>query len=352
MNPPKDVLPVALFLCLLGFEAGCSTVNSRIDANPVAFDRLAPQQQALVREGHLAVGFPPSAVKLAVGDPKYVTFESEPLARTNIVYTRDEWLNPISGLGTKLDIWHYQSPSLREFVHGDELEIVYDRNGLVASFEQEEPRGSSMVVDGQPQSSPTPDEEALVKARQVAIGFDVTLVKLALGNPDRVTLRTDAAGSTLIWHYEDNLLNRAADRTTIQDRLAVTFDSRGRVVGIEKEVPPDFGGGADHQPSGSLTRDQQALLKERQVGIGFDRAATRHVLGDPDRATLRTDAGGAALIWHYEAAEYEPPRVFDSSLDWRALPYPMVKMRFGVTLAFDEGGRVSTINEAIGVLAE
>lgn len=52
-----------------------------------------------------------------------------------------------------------------------------------------------------------PQQQALVKVGQVAIGMDADAVKLALGDPDRVTLRTDARGQTQIWHYvtyEDN----------------------------------------------------------------------------------------------------------------------------------------------------
>jgi hypothetical protein len=36
---------------------------------------------------------------------------------------------------------------------------------------------------------------------KVAPGFDMDAVKLALGDPDRVTIHTDATGSHQIWHY-------------------------------------------------------------------------------------------------------------------------------------------------------
>jgi outer membrane protein assembly factor BamE (lipoprotein component of BamABCDE complex) len=47
----------------------------------------------------------------------------------------------------------------------------------------------------------TPDQQALVKSGQVAIGFDMDTVKLALGDPDRITTRTDANGEVQVWHY-------------------------------------------------------------------------------------------------------------------------------------------------------
>ena len=47
----------------------------------------------------------------------------------------------------------------------------------------------------------TPQQQALVQAGQVALGFDFETVKLALGDPDRVVVRTDADGETVVWHY-------------------------------------------------------------------------------------------------------------------------------------------------------
>ena len=46
-----------------------------------------------------------------------------------------------------------------------------------------------------------PDQQSLVKAGRVGIGFDMDAVKLALGNPDRITVRTTAQGQTQVWHY-------------------------------------------------------------------------------------------------------------------------------------------------------
>jgi hypothetical protein len=47
----------------------------------------------------------------------------------------------------------------------------------------------------------TPGQQALVKGGQIALGFDFEAVKLALGDPDRVAVRTTADGETVIWHY-------------------------------------------------------------------------------------------------------------------------------------------------------
>ncbi len=47
----------------------------------------------------------------------------------------------------------------------------------------------------------TPQEQTLVKSGQVGVGFTPQAVKLALGDPDRITVRTDGKGQTQIWHY-------------------------------------------------------------------------------------------------------------------------------------------------------
>ncbi len=47
----------------------------------------------------------------------------------------------------------------------------------------------------------TPEWQALVKAGRVAVGFDEDTVRLAVGDPDRKWVRTDAAGSSEVWSY-------------------------------------------------------------------------------------------------------------------------------------------------------
>lgn len=63
------------------------------------------------------------------------------------------------------------------------------------------------TVDSRIQSHPevfaqlTPQQQALVRAGQVGLGFNMDTVKVALGDPDRVTLRTDTNGESQVWHY-------------------------------------------------------------------------------------------------------------------------------------------------------
>jgi hypothetical protein len=47
----------------------------------------------------------------------------------------------------------------------------------------------------------SPTEQQTIREGKVAIGFTPEMVKLALGEPDRVFTRTDAQGSTESWSY-------------------------------------------------------------------------------------------------------------------------------------------------------
>jgi hypothetical protein len=105
-----------------------------------------------------------------------------------------------------------------------------------------------------------PDQQALVKQGQVAPGMDVATVKLALGDPDHVSIRTTASGQTQVWHYityEDNGVVLYAGyyhrwwglngwgaypyyldypTRTIHDRFRVEFKDN-RVIAVEQEAP-------------------------------------------------------------------------------------------------------------------
>ena len=54
--------------------SGCSTVSSRIEANPAVFSQLSPQQQALVSEGKISGGMSQQAVYIAWGQPQAKSF--------------------------------------------------------------------------------------------------------------------------------------------------------------------------------------------------------------------------------------------------------------------------------------
>lgn len=47
----------------------------------------------------------------------------------------------------------------------------------------------------------TPEQQTLVSAGHVGLGFSMDAVRLALGDPDRVTATTSNDGQTIVWHY-------------------------------------------------------------------------------------------------------------------------------------------------------
>ena len=49
----------------------------------------------------------------------------------------------------------------------------------------------------------------------------------------------------------------------------------------------------------TLTPEQQALVKNGQIGLGMPESAVQLALGKPDRITEHTDASGQQHIWHY-----------------------------------------------------
>ncbi|PTY03159.1 hypothetical protein DB347_22010 [Opitutaceae bacterium EW11] len=65
--------------------AGCATPEARIKRNPEIFAQLSPNDQQLIREGKVALGFTPEMVKLALGDPDRV------FIRTDASGTSESW---------------------------------------------------------------------------------------------------------------------------------------------------------------------------------------------------------------------------------------------------------------------
>jgi len=49
----------------------------------------------------------------------------------------------------------------------------------------------------------TPAQQDMIKKGQVGLGFDETMVHLALGDPDRIRTRVSAEGAIQVWIYTD-----------------------------------------------------------------------------------------------------------------------------------------------------
>ena len=80
----KHLFPLLSLLAGLLFVAGCSTPDSRIAKQPELFNRLTPEQQQMIREGRVGVGFDMEMVKLALGDPDRVRERTDANGRSEI----------------------------------------------------------------------------------------------------------------------------------------------------------------------------------------------------------------------------------------------------------------------------
>ena len=45
------------------------------------------------------------------------------------------------------------------------------------------------------------EQQEMIRRGQVAVGFSAEMVRLALGEPDRFSTRTDQDGASEVWHY-------------------------------------------------------------------------------------------------------------------------------------------------------
>lgn len=72
----------------------------------------------------------------------------------------------------------------------------------------------------------------------------------------------------------------------------------------------------------ALPAEQQALIKEGKVGIGFEEPAVKLALGEPDRITQRTDAKGKSTVWRYTQYEDEYGAPLYTGFYHRGFGYP------------------------------
>ncbi|MBI1374939.1 MAG: hypothetical protein GC159_19650 [Phycisphaera sp.] len=101
-----------------------------------------------------------------------------------------------------------------------------------------------------------PREKQQVTHGEVEIGFSQPAVRIALGEPDRVSeIKTDAGVTRVVWVYRGSFVRESpsepremlgypqptgAPPTYVReryDRIRVVFDGDGRVVAIERNDP-------------------------------------------------------------------------------------------------------------------
>jgi outer membrane protein assembly factor BamE (lipoprotein component of BamABCDE complex) len=135
---PQLILVFAgLVLC-----AGCSTPDARIKDNPEAFNRCTPQQQELIKQGQIAIGFDQDMVKLALGDPDRVTTLTDASGQSEVwhyvTYETDEGLVLYTGYyhhfrGPVLYPYYLDYPTRREH---DRFKVDF-KAGKVVLIEEE-----------------------------------------------------------------------------------------------------------------------------------------------------------------------------------------------------------------------
>lgn len=133
-------LPVIVGLMLV-LLAGCATPDARIKRAPEVFARLTAEQQALVREGKVGIGFDADAVRLAVGDP------DRRWTRTDAAGTSEVWSyvayetdlgQPLfsgwyHGYAVAPSAYYMNAPSRREREY---FKVIFGPDGRVSSVEQ------------------------------------------------------------------------------------------------------------------------------------------------------------------------------------------------------------------------
>lgn len=136
-------------LLLLGVLAGCATPDSRIKDNPAGFNKLPPDQQALVKKGEIGLGMSEDAVQLAMGKPDRVSEHTDASGTQKIWhYTDVETYDP--GFGASA--WypygyrrHYYGPFFYPAgvypvyplsTETDRIRVVF-KDGKVAAIERE-----------------------------------------------------------------------------------------------------------------------------------------------------------------------------------------------------------------------
>jgi outer membrane protein assembly factor BamE (lipoprotein component of BamABCDE complex) len=149
VKSPRFLSFAAVALCA-ALLAGCDTPDSRIKSSPDVFARLNPDQQALVKNGQIAIGFSMDAVKLAIGDPSRIVIRTTATGQHEVwhyvTYEDNQGIIIYGGYWHRYRGWggpyfwggvpYYDGYPAR--VH-ERLRVIFDTAGRVATIQQDKP---------------------------------------------------------------------------------------------------------------------------------------------------------------------------------------------------------------------
>ena len=124
-------------LAALGL-AGCSTVDSRINASQEIFDGYPPTVQEKIRAGEIAVGFTPEMVEMAWGEP----YRKDQVTGEDFVAEVWTWSRNVPGVGIGMGSGGYYGGNVGigtgvmvgEASRREDRSQVEFRNGKVVTF--------------------------------------------------------------------------------------------------------------------------------------------------------------------------------------------------------------------------
>jgi hypothetical protein len=135
------LLSVSGLLLAVVLAGGCATPDARIKRSPEVFARLTPEQQALVKDGKVGIGFDADAVLLAVGSPDRKWTRTD-ASGTSDVWSYTAWENESGqplyrgwyhGYTALSPAYYMNYPARREREY---FKVVFGADGKVVAIEQ------------------------------------------------------------------------------------------------------------------------------------------------------------------------------------------------------------------------
>lgn len=139
----RSSILAALILVL----SACVSPASRIRDNPAAFASLTPEQQALVKDGKIALGMPQAAVQMALGKPDRVTEHTDANGVEHVWhYTDVDYAPPAMAYPYWGPYPYFYDPLFYPVypvyapyptAEYDRIRVVFNKDGLVSAIERE-----------------------------------------------------------------------------------------------------------------------------------------------------------------------------------------------------------------------